>query len=180
MNNIPILGIAAYSGTGKTTLLEKILPILKNAGVRTAVIKHAHHKFDIDHEGKDSYRLRKAGADQMLIGSEHRWALIVENSPGDITDLQYFLSRLDVNKLDLVLVEGFKPAEIPKIEIIRCELDNEPFYTKDISIIAIASNGKLKIPTILPLLDLNQPEQIAHFIISTFLPGNKKINSVNN
>lgn len=179
MNKIPILGLAAWSGTGKTTLLVNLLPILSKAGIRTAVIKHAHHEFDIDHEGKDSYRIRKAGANQMLIGSRHRWALMVENITGTRNDLSYFLDRLDHNNLDLVLVEGFKPADIPKIEIIRTELDKQPFYPEDKSIIAVASDSKLNLPANLPLLDLNQPLQIAEFIMQNIL-ADKNIRKIPN
>lgn len=168
-SDIPVIGFAAYSGTGKTTLLIKLLPLLKQRDIRTAVIKHAHHAFDIDRKGKDSYELRKAGASQMLIGSEKRWALIVENEPETRTSLDDFIEQLDHDKLDLILVEGFKPEKIPKIELVRPSLDKEPFYPRDETIIAVASDGELPVKTALPVLDLNRPVQIAGFIIDHYI-----------
>ncbi|MFL6712642.1 MAG: molybdopterin-guanine dinucleotide biosynthesis protein B, partial [Sulfurifustis sp.] len=112
----PILGIAAYSGTGKTTLLRKILPQLRGRGLRVAVVKHAHHSFDTDVPGKDSYELRKAGAVQMLVASRHRWALITETGDANEPRLDELLGQLDQSNLDLILVEGFKAEAFPKIE----------------------------------------------------------------
>ncbi|HEY5701960.1 MAG TPA: molybdopterin-guanine dinucleotide biosynthesis protein B, partial [Gammaproteobacteria bacterium] len=97
----PVLGIAAYSGTGKTTLLVKLIPLLAARGIRVGLIKHAHHNFDIDQKGKDSYELRKAGASQMLIGSASRWALIVETDPSHENTLQDLIQYLDHDNLDL-------------------------------------------------------------------------------
>src|SRR5690606_35869045 len=114
-HNTPVLGFAAYSGTGKTSLLVRLLPLLNEKGIRVGVIKHAHHTFDIDHEGKDSYELRKAGARQMLVGSDKRWALIAETESNK-NRLADFIGKLDHEFLDLILVEGFKPESIPKIE----------------------------------------------------------------
>lgn len=168
-SEIPVLGFAAYSGTGKTSLLTRVLPLLKQQNIRTAVIKHAHHAFDIDRRGKDSYELRKAGAAQMLIGSEKRWALIVENDPGTRTTLADFIAQLDHDKLDLILVEGFKPAVIPKIELVRPSLGMKPFYPEDKSIIAVATDDELPVKTDLPILDLNQPDQIVEFIVDHFI-----------
>lgn len=168
-SDTPVLGFAAYSGTGKTSLLTRILPALKQKNIRTAVIKHAHHTFDIDHKGKDSYELRKAGASQMLIGSEKRWALIVENDRDTRTTLADFIEQLDHDKLDLVLVEGFKPAMIPKIELVRPSMGMKPFYPEDDTIIAVATDDELTVKTELPILDLNQPEQVVEFIVEHFL-----------
>jgi molybdopterin-guanine dinucleotide biosynthesis protein MobB len=165
----PVLGFAAYSGTGKTTLLVKLLPLLTAQGIRTGVIKHAHHTFEIDQEGKDSYKLRKAGARQMLVGSEQRWALITETPRGKKNTLYDFLERMDQNDLDLILVEGFKPETIAKIEITRPALGNPLFFPEDKSIIAVATDASLPISTLLPVLDLNQPEAIAEFIIRQFV-----------
>ncbi len=105
--SVPLLGFAAFSGTGKTTLIEAILPKLVERGLRVAVIKHAHHDFDIDQQGKDSYRLRKAGATQMLISSRYRRALITETPTTEAT-LPHLIRQLDQSQLDLILVEGFK------------------------------------------------------------------------
>ena len=166
---IPVLGFAAYSGTGKTSLLVKLLPLLGEKGVRVGVIKHAHHTFDIDHEGKDSYALRKAGAKQMLIGSDRRWALIVETEKRTGNILNDFIRRLDHESLDLILVEGFKPEIIAKIELIRPSLGNPLFYPEDRSVIAVATDSELPVKTTLPVLDLNNPQQIAEFIITRFI-----------
>jgi molybdopterin-guanine dinucleotide biosynthesis protein MobB len=122
-HDIPLLGFAAYSGTGKTTLLEQLIPELNQANIRVAMVKHTHHeKFDIDKPGKDSYRLRKAGAEQMLVASAKRWALMVEH-PAQATlnepDLFELLPHLDLSKADLILVEGFKHENISKIELHR-------------------------------------------------------------
>lgn len=165
---IPVLGFAAYSGTGKTSLLVKLLPLLNEKGLRVGVIKHAHHTFDIDHEGKDSYELRKAGARQMLIGSDKRWALIAEteNNKNRLGD---FISKLDNEYLDLILVEGFKPEMIPKIEITRPSLGNPLFYPEDKSVIAVATDAELPVKTSLPVLDMNNPQQITEFIVKHFL-----------
>lgn len=168
----PVLGFAAYSGTGKTTLLVKLLPLLTRQHIRVAMIKHAHHTFEIDHEGKDSYKLRKAGAQQLLIGSEKRWALLVENYQKKQYTLADFINQLDHDNIDLVLVEGFKPVQIPKIELVRPALGNPLFYTGDNSVIAIATDAELPEKTSLPVLDINNPEQIADFIINNFLPEN--------
>jgi molybdopterin-guanine dinucleotide biosynthesis adapter protein len=168
----PILGFAAYSGTGKTTLLVKLLPLLTRQNIRIAIIKHAHHTFEIDHEGKDSYKLRKAGAQQLLIGSENRWALLVENYQQKQYKLGDFIDQIDHDSIDLVLVEGFKPVQIPKIELVRPALGNPLFYPDDKSVIAIATDAQLPVMTSLPVLDINNPEQIADFIINEFLPDN--------
>ena len=104
-SKIPIIGFSAYSGTGKTTLLTSIIPILKQRSYRVGMIKHAHHQFDIDHPGKDSYELRKAGADQMLIASSNRWALMVENSNSESKpSLQKLIEQLDSSSIDIILV----------------------------------------------------------------------------
>lgn len=161
----PVLGIAAYSGTGKTTLLVKLIPLLAARGIRIGMIKHAHHNFDIDQKGKDSYELRKAGASQMLIGSASRWALIVETDPSYENTLQDLIQYLDHDNLDLVLVEGFKPENIPKIELIRPKLGKPLYYPEDGSVIAVATDAELPVATTLPVLDLNNPEQIAEFIM---------------
>ena len=115
---VPILGFAAYSGTGKTTLLEALLPQLTEAGLRIGMLKHAHHNFDVDKEGKDSYRLRKAGATQMLISSRNRYALMTE-TPDAESEFEYLLTRFDCDKLDIILVEGCKNIAFPKIELHR-------------------------------------------------------------
>ena len=163
--NCPVLGFAAYSGTGKTTLLEKLIPLLTAQGIRIGMIKHAHHQFDIDKEGKDSYRLRHAGAGQMLIASKKRWALMVEtpeqeNDP----DLQHLIEQLDQGKLDLILVEGFKHVPFNKIELHRSATDKPMIHPEDKSILAIATDSPDDIITDLPILDINSAQAISTFI----------------
>ena len=166
--SIPVLGFAAYSGTGKTTLLIKLLPLLRAQGLRIGMIKHAHHDFDIDLPGKDSYELRHAGASQMLVASRQRWALIVETPDGEETGLQTYLDRLEQSGLDLVLVEGFKPGEIPKIELHRPSLAKPLLYPDDDSIIAVAHDAPQPLAVSCEQLDLNDPGQIARFIVDRF------------
>ncbi len=172
-SNIPVIGFAAFSGTGKTTLLERLLPILTHSGVRIGMIKHAHHQFDIDTPGKDSYRLRKAGATQTLIASSQRWALMTENPLEDPPKLEELIPQLDQKHLDLILVEGFKQARFPKIELHRPSLGHPLLFPADGDIIAIASDAPLEIGTDLPQLDLNQPEEIANFILVNYLEHNE-------
>ncbi len=168
----PLLGFAAYSGTGKTTLLSKILPILKSRSIRVGVLKHAHHTFDIDHPGKDSHTLRHAGASQMLIASNIRWALMTE-TPGnaEAPDLNEMLAHLDQTQLDLILVEGFKDESFPKIELHRPSLNKQsqpkPFlYTNDKNIIAIATDETLQTERDIPQLDINNENQIVDFVLN--------------
>lgn len=167
---IPVLGFAARSGTGKTTLLTSLIPIIKNRGLKVGAIKHTHHDFEIDRPGKDSFELRKSGAIQTLLTSNHRWALVTENQNERTSTLDDIISRLDLNTLDIVFIEGYKQETFPKIELHRAELNKPLLYPGDDSIIAIASNEKLPNVGILPLLDINQPEIIADFILQTFFP----------
>jgi len=164
----PILGFAALSGTGKTTLLVTLLTILKERGHRVGVVKHAHHSFDIDKPGKDSYELRKAGATQMLVASSERWALVTEQPRSLEPRLNDVLRHLDQESLDCILVEGFKAERFPKIELHRSELDRPFLHVTDDSIIAIATDVPSRENHALPVLDLNQPEQIADFIVDYF------------
>lgn len=160
--NPPVLGMAAWSGTGKTTLLERLLPLLRERGLRIGMLKHAHHDFDIDQPGKDSHRLRKAGAQQMLIASKQRWALMVEAPQTDDASLDAMLDKLDRSALDLILVEGFRHEAYPKIELHRAALGKPLLFPQDTSIMAVASDTELD--TELPRLDLNDPAMIANFI----------------
>lgn len=165
----PVLGFAAYSGTGKTTLLVKLLPLLKHRGLRIGMIKHAHHAFDVDQPGKDSYELRKAGAERVLVASRRRWALMVERADEENPRLDDLINRVEANGLDLILVEGFKREAFPKIELHRPSLGYPPLYPQDASIVAVASDAPLAEPPPLPWLDLNQPQSIADFITARFL-----------
>ena len=168
----PTLGFAAYSGTGKTTLLTQLIPLLRERGIRLAVVKHAHHEFDIDKPGKDSYELRKAGAVQTLIASKRRWALVTESTPESEPTLADLVARLDHAALDLILVEGFKHVAFPKIELHRARLGKPFLFPDDRSVIAIACDDTdLPDAGSLPLLDLNDPSQIAEFIHHHVLRG---------
>lgn len=164
--NIPVLGFAAYSGTGKTTLLKKLLPRLNSDGLRVGVIKHTHHHFEIDQPGKDSYELRKAGANQMLLASGRRWALVVEtHSEGDLP-LQEMINQLDHSHLDLILVEGYKHEVFHKIELHRKVLGKPYIYPDDTNIIAVISDDELSKESSVPQLDFDDLDAIIRFILS--------------
>ena len=170
MNNLAspsVIGFAANSGTGKTTLISQLIPILNELGLKVGLIKHSHHDFDIDQPGKDSYRLREAGASPVVLVSKHRRAIITELAAGEPT-LAEQLYCFPAGSVDLIIVEGFKHENFPKIELYRAEL-NQPslLHTDDPSIIAIASNTGISYS--IPSLDLNNPEQIANFIIDHML-----------
>ena len=170
--DIPILGLAAYSGTGKTTLLIRLISIFRQKCLRVGVVKHAHHTFEIDHPGKDSYELRKSGACQVLIGSSRRWALIVEEDQEDEFNFETYLGKMEQASLDIILVEGFKLKDIPKIELNRSELHRPFLHMTDKSIIALATD-KTAVTAGIPVLDLNRPDTIAEFIIDRFLSSHK-------
>ncbi|MGF1684699.1 bifunctional molybdopterin-guanine dinucleotide biosynthesis adaptor protein MobB/molybdopterin molybdotransferase MoeA [Photobacterium minamisatsumaniensis] len=161
--SLPLLGFAAWSGTGKTTLLEAMLPKLVERGVRVAVIKHAHHNFDIDKEGKDSYRLRKAGAGQMLISSRYRRAMVTE-TPEEEANLPQLIAQLDQTKLDLILVEGFKKLDFPKIELHREEVGKPWLHPEDNNIIAVAAD--ITAETQLPQLNINDLDKITDYVVN--------------
>lgn len=134
-----VLGIAGYSGAGKTTLLENLIPLLCADGARVSLIKHAHCGFDLDQPGKDSYRHRKAGAGEVLVASDARWALMHENGRAEPPQLQDLLARL--SPCDLVLVEGWKRDPIPKIEVHRTGNGKPWLYPDDAHILAVASDA---------------------------------------
>jgi molybdopterin-guanine dinucleotide biosynthesis protein MobB len=164
-SDIPVIGFAAFSGTGKTTLLVKLIPLLKAAGLRLGLIKHAHHRVDVDQPGKDSFRLRKAGAAQVLLASSRRWALMVEEEFETEPTLTVLLERLDVTRLDLVLVEGFRYLHYPKIELHRPVLGKPLLFPDDPSIIALATDAQTPQAIQIPCLDLNDPMMIRDFIL---------------
>ena len=165
----PIVGFCAHSGTGKTTLLKQLIPLLTAQGVRIGVVKHAHHSFDTDQPGKDSYELRKAGAQQTLVSSSQRNVLITEISQGEAEPtLDELIGRLDDGSLDLILVEGFKREPFPKIELFRKTTDEPPayMYPDDPHIIALVTDAPPADETTLPILDLNDTEALADFVMS--------------
>jgi len=168
-SSLPILGFSAYSGTGKTTLLRQIIPALKQRGLRVSVIKHAHHDFDLDFPGKDSYELRKAGADQTVICTMTRMAMITEFArPADEPDLQQLVDSLDRSRADIVLVEGYKDIRFPKIELHRAALRKPYLYQNDDSVIALACDVPPPAGIAIPVLDINDVEAIARFIYDDF------------
>jgi molybdopterin-guanine dinucleotide biosynthesis protein MobB len=163
---VPVIGFAAYSGSGKTTLMRKLIPCLIARGLRPAVVKHAHHDFDIDYPGKDSYELRKAGADQVIVGSAHRWAMVVETGGGHDPDLSEFLARLDVAEIDIILVEGFRDVPFPKIEIHRKALERRMFYPDDAYVIALASDDLDTHQGAITTVPLDPVNALADFIVA--------------
>lgn len=168
MTKLPLLGIvAAGSNAGKTTLITQLLPALAKHHVRASVIKHAHHTFDIDHPGKDSYNIREAGAVQTLIASGNRWALMTEMSRTpeytDEANLQELIGQLNPEYADLILVEGFKKSEVPKIEVHRPSLGLPLLANNDPSIIAIACDEDISCS--IPQLALNDTQAVCNFII---------------
>ena len=170
---IPIVGFSAWSGTGKTTLLRQIIPELRAKNLRVAVIKHAHHHFDLDQPGKDSYELRKSGASHTIICTTTRMAAITEfSSPEEEPSLEQIVEGLDKSQFDILLVEGYKHiAFFAKIELHRSAVGKPYLYPDDPSIIAIACDQEpAETPTI-PLLDLNNPSAIADFIYTEIYSG---------
>ncbi len=159
-----IIGITGWKNSGKTTLTEKLVAELVRRGFRIATVKHAHHEFDIDHEGRDSYRHRKAGASEVAIVSSRRWALIHELEGESEPPLQEVLARL--SPCDLVIVEGYKREGHRKIEVRRKDAkDVTPLARSDSSIIAIASDTR-NTETALPVFDVDDAAAIADFIVA--------------
>ena len=155
-----ILGIVGWSGSGKTTLLVAVLPLLRKAGLSVSTVKHAHHGFDLDRQGKDSYRHRAAGAHEVLIASSRRWAILHETAdeePG-LSDL---VARLE--PVDLILVEGFKSHDLPRLEVFRPSLGKPPLWEMEPGVVAVASDSTPDVGSRV-LLPLNRPEIIATWI----------------
>lgn len=167
---IPVLGFAAYSGTGKTTLLEALLPKLTAKGLRVGVFKHAHHDFDIDQPGKDSHRLRKAGATQMLIASRNRHALMTE-TPEKEASFFKLLEHFDHTTLDFILVEGCKNLSFPKIELHREAVGKPWLHPHDDNIVAVASDS-IEFPSALPHVDINDLDAIC-ILVERFVEGGR-------
>lgn len=157
-----IIGVAGWSNSGKTTLIERILPILAENGVRASTFKHAHHGFDIDSPGKDSFRHRAAGAVEVMIASATRWALLHEERAEPEPDLDALLPRM--TPVDLLIVEGYKRHRHPKIEVHRPSLGKALLQPEEPTVIAVASDGPLG-PLPVPVLDLNDPGAVADFVM---------------
>lgn len=156
-----IFGFAGYSGSGKTTLIEKLIPLFAARNLKVSLIKHAHHTFDIDQPGKDSYRHRHAGCTEVLVTSSRRWALMHELRGAPEPGLTEQIERL--SPCDLLLVEGFKHERIPKLEVYRQEVGESLLHPHDGNIVAVASDKKVDAK--LPQFDLNRPDEIAKFIL---------------
>jgi molybdopterin-guanine dinucleotide biosynthesis protein B len=156
-----IFGFAGWSGSGKTTLIEQLIPRLVKRGLRVSLIKHAHHSFDVDHPGKDSYRHRHAGASEVMVTSSRRWVLMHELRGAHEPSFEEQVKR--ISPCDLLLVEGFKHAPIPKLEVWRAVTGEPLLHPNDPHIVAVASDAKVE--TKLPLFDLNDFDAIVQFIV---------------
>jgi molybdopterin-guanine dinucleotide biosynthesis adapter protein len=156
-----VFGIAGHSGMGKTTLLEHLLPVLRARGLAVSLIKHSHKDLDIDRPGKDSYRLREAGCQELLLMGRHRWVLMHELKDDAEPSLAQLLSKLQ--PCDLVLIEGFKTGDFPKLEVWRAEVGKPTLYPGVAGIAALATDGQFKMPG-LPTLALSDTVGIADFI----------------
>ena len=169
---VPVLGVAAWSGTGKTTLLVAVLPMLSQRGLRVGLLKQSHHAIEVDTPGKDSYELRAAGASPVLVASSMRWAMMGETPAGADPALADLLACFDPGEVDLILVEGFKHEAFPKIELYRSALGRPPLYPQDPHVIAVATDGPLDPRPQVPVLDLGRPEEVADFI-ATYAAGHR-------
>jgi molybdopterin-guanine dinucleotide biosynthesis protein B len=161
-----VFGFAGFSGSGKTTLIEQLIPLFTARGLHVSLIKHAHHTFDVDHPGKDSYRHRQAGAHEVMISSSRRWALMHELRGEAEPALDALIARM--SSCDLLLVEGFKRAAMPKLEVFREAVGESPLHPHDAQIIAVATDAPMQAP--IPVLDLNQPAAICEFILKHLGP----------
>lgn len=162
----PLLGIAAWSGAGKTTLLEALLPLLRSRGLEVAVIKHAHHEFDIDVPGKDSHRLRQAGAAPMLVASRYRFALMMETPGRDEPHLDELIEQVLKLSPDLILIEGFKHEAIPKLELYRDAVGKPLRAFDDPWVRAVATTGAVTLPEGVERLDLDDHSMLLDWLMA--------------
>jgi molybdopterin-guanine dinucleotide biosynthesis protein B len=162
-----IIGLAGWSGSGKTTLLTKVIPCIVARGLGVSTLKHAHHAFEIDQPGKDSHTHRVAGATEVLVGSERRWALMHELRGRTEPRLSTLLQKL--SPVDLVLIEGYKREPHPKLEVYRASLGQPLLHPNDPSIVAIASDTPLP-GTQIPLVDIDEAERITDLLIRHAAP----------
>ena len=156
-----VMGFAGWSGSGKTTLVEQVIAALSARGLVVSLVKHAHHSFDIDHARKDSWRHRRAGCREVMVSSDQRWSLTRELRGAPEAGLDELLAHL--GPCDLVLVEGFKRAAIPKIEVWRSVVAEPLLHPDDPRIVALATDARVE--SALPQLDINDPEGVADFIV---------------
>lgn len=160
-----VMGIVGWKNSGKTTLVVELVRLLTARGLRVGTIKHAHHDFDIDHPGKDSYRHREAGATDVIVASGARWAQVHELRGETEPELDDLLPRLSPG-LDIVLVEGFKRDRHAKIEVVPAEFDGRLLTLDDPHVIALASDAAMLPPVSVPVLRRSDPAQVADFIMA--------------
>ncbi len=172
--SVSVFGFAGYSGSGKTTLIERVIPALRAAGLTVSLIKHAHHSFDIDQPGKDSYRHREAGAGEVLIASSQRWVLMHELRAETEPSLEELLKQFQ--SCDIILVEGYKFSSVPKIEIVRAASGKARLDAATHNIVAVACDDahlNAQPGHALPFIDLNSPQEVANFVIDYCGLGNR-------
>jgi molybdopterin-guanine dinucleotide biosynthesis protein B len=157
-----VFGFAGWSGSGKTTLIERLIPLFVERDLKVSLIKHAHHTFDVDQPGKDSYRHRHAGCNEVLVSSSRRWALMHELRGAPEPGFAELIER--ISPCDLVLVEGFKREKVPKLEVYRASVGEPLIHPHDGDIVAVASDQRLD--TRLPQFDLDDAPEIASFILN--------------
>ncbi|HEX3836388.1 MAG TPA: molybdopterin-guanine dinucleotide biosynthesis protein B [Steroidobacteraceae bacterium] len=167
MNSARVLGLVGWSGSGKTTLITKLIPLLLSRGVRVATLKHAHHAFDVDQPGKDSYEHRKAGACEVIVSSARRWVQMHELGDAAEATLAQLLQR--VSPCDLILVEGFKTHGHSKMEVFRQATGKTLLHPGDRRIVAIASDQKFPNAGV-PVVDLNDIAAVADLIEASASP----------
>lgn len=165
-----VLGIAGWSGSGKTTLITKLIPLLAQRGIRVATLKHAHHAFDVDQPGKDSYEHRKAGACEVIVSSARRWVQMHEVGDGAEATLPQLLRRL--SPCDLVLVEGFKTERHPKMEVFRAAVGKTALHPEDRRIVAIASDQQFPGAGV-PVVDINNVAAVGDLVLARAEPLEK-------
>ena len=162
-----VIGLAGWSGSGKTTLITKVIPVLVGRGLKVATVKHAHHEFDIDRPGKDSWLHREAGASEVVVASGRRWALVHELRNEPELSLADLLAKL--SPADLVIIEGFKRHAHPKLEVYRAAIGKPLIYPQDDCVVAIASDSALP-QAELPVLMLDDIGGIANALVAEALP----------
>lgn len=167
MQDPHVLGIVGWSGSGKTSLLVRLIPLLVQRGLRIATLKHAHHEFDVDTPGKDSYEHRRAGASEVIICSARRWVQMHELGHDAEPSLAELLQR--VTPCDLVLIEGFKRERHPKLEVFRVAVGKPPLYPDDVQVLAVATDAPLH-GVHPPTVDLNDTAAVAAQVLSCALP----------
>ncbi len=162
-----VVGFAGYSGSGKTTLVERLIPAFRLQGLRVSVVKHAHHHFDIDHVGKDTYRHREAGAFEVVVASDKRLALMREFEQPTQLSVHQLIAEL-YEGVDWVLVEGFKDSDLLKIEVWRAQSNKPVRYLNDDFIVAIATDSPDQLPhaTQRPVLDINDADAVMNWLIT--------------